>query len=70
MQDGSKIKLKRHIGWGHRDPRNENFLTFEFSFEYRCVNHTVHQFTYCQTRTVAQFWLVYVSKHDYYGANL
>jgi len=62
MQDGSELKsfkLKRHVGWDHRDPWNENFLTFEFSFEYRRVNHIVHPFPYHQARSVAQFWLVY-----------
>ncbi|KAG8306680.1 Cytoplasmic dynein 2 light intermediate chain 1 [Homalodisca vitripennis] len=61
MQDGSELKpfkLKWHVGWDHRDPRNENFLTFEFSFEYCGVNQIVHQFTYHQTYSVAQFWLV------------
>lgn len=52
----NQFKLKGHIGWDHRSPRNENFLTFEFSLEYRRVNHIDHQFSYHQTRSIAFGW--------------
>ena len=38
------FKLKGHIGWYRANPRNENFLVFEFAFEYSRVNHIDHQF--------------------------
>lgn len=35
----NSFKLKVHIGWDHRNPQNENFLTFEFSWVSSSESH-------------------------------
>lgn len=46
------FKSEWYIDWIYRSPRNEDFLTFEFSFEYRRVKQTAHQVLLHQMRTV------------------
>ena len=40
----NSFKLKGQIGWYHGNPRKEDFLILEFSFEYSRVNHIDHHF--------------------------
>lgn len=48
---GNLIHLNSgHISWYHRNPRNANFLTFKFPYEYGRVNNIHHQFSYHQSR--------------------